>query len=427
MKPQVLVVDDDRLFCESLIDHFEARGLCAAFATSLHGATALPLERFSVVVVDHHLPDGSGLALVDAAARTGAGPSFIMVTGDPSYEHAVVAMRSRVLDYMGKPVALEALTGAVLRACTLSTHAPAPAAAVELPEDVACFARSDVPILITGETGTGKTRLAHRIHLASPRAQQPFVSINCATLAESLVEAELFGACRGAFTGATERPGLMALAEGGTLLLDEIGELPPSMQAKLLSVLEERRVRRIGATRWESLDVRIVTATHVELSHAVVEGRFRADLLYRLDVGRVRLPALRERPQALGSAVAQLLAELDAPSSAQLEHGELRRLAAHRWPGNYRELRNALARALILHPPQALRPSACVGSGELASVLESAVPASNEALTLAALERRHVMTTLAAHDGHRGHSARALGISEATLRRKLRGWSDPTL
>lgn len=435
---QVLVVDDDRLFCESLVDHFAGHGLSAVYATSLRAAAAQPLGRFSVVVLDNHLPDGDGLALVDAVERERAGPSFIVVTGDPSYEHAVAAMRCRVVDYHSKPVELATLTQAVLRRVPGTPSARPDATPSEaLTADIARFARSDVPILLTGETGTGKTRLAHRVHLASPRAAAPFVAINCATLAESIVEAELFGVCRGAFTGAGERPGLLALGHGGTLLLDEIGELPPPMQAKLLSVLEDRRVRRVGGGRWEDLDVRIVAATHVDLAAAVSAGRFRADLLFRLDVGRVTLRSLRELPlQGLERAITRLLEELGAPR-ARLERGEVERLAEHSWPGNYRELRNVLARALVLHPVQALRPSTCIESacprvpvaarGPALVTGRSPQPEDSAgvdrcSLTLAELEQRHVLTMLARHEGHRGRTARALGISEATLRRKLQAW-----
>jgi DNA-binding NtrC family response regulator len=440
MRPeQVLVVDDDSLFCESLVDYFARQGVVATYATSLRAASRESLRRFAVVVLDNHLPDGDGLALMDAVGGEGPRPAFIVVTGDPSYEHAIAAMRRRVFDYLSKPIELGALGGAVMRAFVGASeargdteHEPDRAIEEPLPDDIARFARSDVPILVTGETGTGKTRLAHRIHLASPRAKGPFVAINCATLAESIVEAELFGASRGAYTGASERPGLLALGNGGTLLLDEIGELPLSMQAKLLSVLEERRVRRIGASRWESLDVRIVAATHVDLDASVAEGRFRADLLYRLDVGRVTLPPLRAQPAEIDAAVAELLGELGVPE-ARLEVGELERLAAHAWPGNYRELRNALARSLVLHAAHALRPSACVTGRSVAPVVHACPPVDDtrtdpgdgvRSLTLAELERRHVLATFAQHGRHRGRTAQSLGISEVTLRRKLRAWDD---
>jgi DNA-binding NtrC family response regulator len=429
--PQVLVVDDDRLFCESLVDHFASHGLSAAYVTSLHAAAAQRLDHFAVIVLDNHLPDGDGLTLIDAVVREGPGPSFIVVTGDPTYEHAVAAMRRRVVDYLSKPVALDALTGAVTRVFAglpLPPSADASAPTEALPDEIARYARSEVPILVTGETGTGKSRLAHRIHLVSPRAAGPFVAINCATLAESIVEAELFGVCRGAFTGAGDRPGLLALGHGGTLLLDEVGELPLPMQAKLLSVLEDRRVRRVGGSRWKDLDVRIVAATHVDLAAAVEAGRFRADLMFRLDVGRVTLPPLRELPpRALSEAVARLLDELRAPR-ARLEADELERLAAYEWPGNYRELRNALARALVLHPAHALRPSACLPravsprtpGGDRPD--RAAAASEPRTLTLAELELRHVLATLTRCEGHRGRTAKALGISEVTLRRKLAAW-----
>jgi len=457
-EPALLVVDDDLLFCESLVDYFAGQGIVAAYATSIGDAVSQSLDRFTVVVVDNHLPDGEGLALVDAAALRPEGPSFIMVTGDPSYDHAVASMRRRVIDYLAKPIELHALGHAVLRAIPGAVaNGPVPAPAPEpggdrLGEALCRYARSEVPILITGETGTGKTRLARQLHAASGRARGPFVAVNCATLVDSIAEAELFGSCRGAFTGATERRGLVQLAAGGTLFLDEIGELSRPVQAKLLSVLEEQRVRPVGGTRWSPADLRVMAATHVDLEQAVSEGRFRADLLFRIDVGRVEIPALRERPERLAGAIVELLGELRAPAGARLAPGELSQLEGHDWPGNYRELRNLLARALVLHPPEALRPSQCArpralgsSAGSVMSLGAASSPASAvkpvpalpaapapspspppAAVTLAQLERRHVLEVLELHEGHRARSARALGISEATLRRKLRAWSGET-
>ncbi|MCB9715168.1 MAG: sigma-54-dependent Fis family transcriptional regulator [Myxococcales bacterium] len=422
MEPSVLVVDDDRLFCESLVDHFAGLGVRATYVTSVGDATSLALERYPVIVVDKHLPDGEGLTVADAATES---TRVIMVTGDPSYDHAVAAMRRRVVDYFAKPIELEALTHAVTRAlpCSLPVRVaqPAPAIGLRLREHELRFARSEVPILITGPTGTGKSRLAQRIHAASPRAHGPFVSVDCAALAESLVESELFGSTRGAYTGASDRPGLIALADGGTLFLDEVGELPTPLQAKLLSVLEEGRVRAIGSTRWRAVDLRIIAATHVDLDEAVAERRFRSDLLYRLDVGSIALPPLRQVPEQLEAAVASLLDELRAPASARLGDGELERLRGHPWPGNFRELRNALTRALVLHPSEHLRPSSCLRRPPPRVPVDASRLELGD-LTLAELERRHALEVLRRHDGHRARTARTLGISEATLRRKLVAW-----
>ncbi|MCH9688261.1 MAG: sigma-54 dependent transcriptional regulator [Deltaproteobacteria bacterium] len=418
--PAVLIVDDDELFCESLVDYFSGLGVSTTYVHSYADALSQPLDRFTVVVVDNHLPDGEGLALIDASSREPGGPAFIMVTGDPSYDHVIAAIRHRVVDYLAKPIELEALGDAVQRALPgPATSGAARLDEPQLPETLARYAKTNLSILLMGETGTGKTRLAERIHAASPRASGPFVSINCATLADSIVEAELFGSCRGAFTGAADRPGLLVLGNGGTLFLDEIGELSLNTQAKLLSVLEEGRVRPLGGSRWRSVDVRIVAATHVDLDEAIATGRFRADLRFRLDVGRARLPPLRDQPERLGDAVRTLMSELGAPPDARLEPGELERLTRHTWPGNFRELRNVLARSLALHPCEALRPSQCINE-------EAMVPAEPEApgATLAEIERRHVLQTLERHDGHRARTALALGISEVTLRRKLRTWSE---
>lgn len=428
--PAVLVVDDDQLFCESLVDYFGGIGVQASYVTSLRDAAAQPLDRFSVVVVDNHLPDGRGLALVEAAtAATGPRPSFIMVTGDPSYDHAIEALRRHVVDYLAKPVELPRLAVAIERACgpaAAGSHriAPSPPTpptpAVHLSAEAMRYAQSDVSLLITGETGTGKTRLARALHEHSPRRDGPFVALNCAALPESLIDAELFGSRRGAFTGAADRPGVLRLAERGTLLLDEVAELPPTAQAKLLAVLEDRRLRPLGGTRWHRIDVRIIAATHVDLAGAVTQDRFRADLLYRLDVGRIALPPLRARLDELESAVHSLLLQLGAPPNASLASGQLARLRQHDWPGNYRELRNALARALVLDPPGALTPARHL---RVRPARVTQAQAASQDCTLADLERRHLLSTLDRHEGHRGHTAAALGISEATLRRKLRAFS----
>ncbi len=420
-QPAVLIVDDDPLFCESLADYFAGLGVSASYVHSYEEARSQPLERFTVVVLDNHLPDGDGLTLVEDSLRRAEGPRFIMVTGDPSYEHAIAAMRYRVFDYLAKPIELEVLGNAVQRALPGAVaNGPLRADEPELPEALGRYAKTDLPILLMGETGTGKSRLARRIHAASARASGPLVSINCATLADSIVEAELFGSCRGAFTGAAERPGLVVLGHGGTLFLDEIGELSMSTQAKLLSVLEEGRVRPIGGTRWRSVDVRIIAATHVDLDEAIAAGRFRADLRFRLDVGRARLPPLREQPEHLGSAVQTLMNELGAPGDATLESGELERLARHAWPGNFRELRNVLARSLALHDHGSLRPSQCIDAQARSAGARDVVGE-----TLAEVEQRHVLRMLEHHEGHRSRTAQALGISEVTLRRKLRTWSTP--
>jgi DNA-binding NtrC family response regulator len=273
----------------------------------------------------------------------------------------------------------------------------------------------DTTVLITGESGTGKERLAHLIHTASRRASGPFIPLNCGAISESLLESELFGHARGAFTGAVEeRAGLFEAAGGGTLLLDEVGELPPSMQVKLLRVLQEREVRRVGECRSRPVDVRILAATNSDLGEALREGRFRRDLYYRLNVVELRMPPLRERGEDI-LPLARLLMRTAAerlglrPASLPPELEE--RLLHHPWPGNVRELENLLERMLALEDP-----GCAEGFSPLIRIPD--FPASVK--TLAELEREHILAVLAANGGNQARTARQLGIGPATLYRKLR-------
>lgn len=289
-------------------------------------------------------------------------------------------------------------------------------------------ARADASVLVTGESGVGKERVSRLIHEASPRAGGPFLAINCAAIAESVLESELFGHARGAFTGATQaRVGLFEAARGGTLLLDEIGELSPSTQAKLLRVFQEREIRRVGENTPRPIDVRLIAATHRDLEQEVAEGRFRPDLLYRLKVVVIRVPALRERPTDIVPLSKFLLAELAEELRVKprpLTPAALSALASYAWPGNVRELRNALARALIVGrstslelldlPAEVRGPTLPPSSG---SPSASRIPK-----TLAEVEREHILATVEASEGNRARAAADLGIGIATLYRKLKAY-----
>jgi DNA-binding NtrC family response regulator len=276
----------------------------------------------------------------------------------------------------------------------------------------------DSSVLLSGESGVGKEALARFIHARSVRATRPFLAINCAAVPEALLESELFGHLRGAFTGATQdRVGLFEAASGGTLLLDEIGETPLAVQPKLLRVLQEREVRRVGDVRSRRIDVRILAATNRDLAAEAAAGRFREDLLYRLRVIEIRVPPLRERPEdvlplahlALAQAASRVGRKIPGftPAAARL-------LLRHGWPGNVRELQNVVERAAVL----------CAGPRIDADDLpdELRQPARSAARTLAEVERRHVLATLARHAGHRERAARELGIGVATLYRRLRAY-----
>jgi transcriptional regulator with PAS, ATPase and Fis domain len=286
-------------------------------------------------------------------------------------------------------------------------------------------AAGDAPVLITGETGTGKTMLARYIHARCPHPEAPFVALNTAALPKELVESELFGHERGAFTGADRRRrGLFEMAHGGTLLLDEIGSLAVELQAKLLSVLEDGAVRRIGGEAVRPVRVRIVAATNSDLLAAVRRRQFREDLYYRLDVLHIHLPPLRERRRDIGPLCRQMLANLSGGRSAAVSDDEVRRLEAYDWPGNVRELRNVLQRALTLQPGPELRPTALLEQVRPAPPVDppSDRPALGSLVALEEIERRHVLTVLDRLGHNLARTSRVLGLSESTLRRKLQAW-----
>lgn len=287
-------------------------------------------------------------------------------------------------------------------------------------------ARVDTSVLITGESGTGKERLARFVHEESARQGGPFVAVNCGALPESLLESELFGHAKGAFTGADrDREGLFEAARGGTLFLDEIGEVPVGMQVKLLRALQEREVRRIGETRDRPVDVRIVAATNRDLLFEVERERFREDLYYRLGVVELRLPPLRERLDdviPLARVLLERLRSRIARPEIRLGNEACQALLRHDWPGNVRELENALERALVMNEDGIIRAED-LGLAAVEPIREPApIMSAPLTATLEEVERAHIRAVLDAHGGHRRNAARALGIGEATLYRKLKSW-----
>ncbi len=422
----VLFVDDDTLFADATAEILRARGCSVTTASSLLDAKALGPGRFDWVVADHFLPDGSGLDLASDVDRTRT--RVVLVSASPPLEAALEALRLGVARFLTKPLDFEALLE-VLR----PWQPPGAARAQALPSVESrarlldALARSMSPVLITGETGTGKGHLARAIHDRGG-AGRPFVAMNCAAIPASLAEAELFGVERGAYTGAEPRPGLLEMADGGTLFLDEIGDLAPTVQTKLLCFLDDGTSRRIGGTRWKRLGVRILAATHRDLGALVAEGAFRVDLYHRLDVARVELRSLRDRPEDLEPLVAGVLAELSRRDGRRyaLAPGEMGRLCGHRWTGNIRELRNCIERATLADAPDRLAPSQTLASRPAGAraPMDAPAPAARMA-PLAVVERAHVMSVLAACQNNRSRAAEVLGIGLSTLRRKLREWSDP--
>ena len=360
--PRILVVDDEADLRELLEITLLKMGLDVDSAATLRQARALVEEHdYALILTDMRLPDGLGLELVREVHASPKATPIAVITAYGSAENAVVALKAGAFDYISKPVALDALRVMVRSALRLLEAAPAqPDGAVpgsrmignspamqSLRVQIGRLARSNAPISITGESGSGKELAAREIHAQSSRAAKPFVAVNCGAIPETLMEAEFFGYRKGAFTGAAEeRDGFFQAANGGTLMLDEVADLPLAMQVKLLRAIQERRVRKIGATSEEPVDVRIISATHQDLARCVEQGRFRQDLFYRLNVIELSLPPLRERIDDLPALVDAVLARLAGPDQAALGPGVLDALRAYSFPGNIRELENVLERAL---------------------------------------------------------------------------------
>jgi two-component system response regulator PilR (NtrC family) len=365
--PRILVVDDEADLRELLEITLVKMGLDVDSASTVREARSLLGQHaYALVLTDMRLPDGTGLELVREVAGLGPGTPIAVITAYGSAENAVIALKAGAFDYVSKPVVLDDLRTMVRSALRLSEK-PAAGAAQEVGESdsgnsrllgrsqamqalraqIGRLARSQAPIAINGESGSGKELAAREIHARSARAGKPFVAVNCGAIPEQLMEAEFFGYRKGAFTGATdERDGFFQAANGGTLMLDEVADLPLAMQVKLLRAIQERRVRKIGATAEEAVDVRIISATHKDLAKLVETGQFRQDLFYRLNVIELTLPPLRERLDDLPLLADAILLRLAGPGNARLGAGVLDALRGYAFPGNVRELENVLERAL---------------------------------------------------------------------------------
>ena len=449
-KRTLLIVDDDESLCESLFDYLSSDSLLVVAAHT--GADAMKQcsgRRVDVVLLDQRLPDARGHDVCAALLSSNDQTKIIFMTAFPSFDNALHAVKQGAYDYLSKPFELKELNLTVERALrTLDlesveqlqqyrerkeSHDASLIGASSVFQDVGKLvglaASSDAPVLITGETGTGKNLVAKSLHYRSATPRKSFVTLNCASLPEQLIEAELFGYDKGAFTGATAaKKGVFEMAEGGTILLDEIGEIPPHLQSKLLSVLDEKVIKRIGGETSRAVDVRIVAATNVDLHKAMREKRFREDLYYRLSVIRIHLPPLRDRKEDLSGLCAHLIEKLGGGLEVTLADSELAALTAYDWPGNVRELRNIIERTLILAKGNALRPSLLLGDP---SSLVSRVEAhsdkppvfTQELTTLRDIEKRYIAHALETLSRNYTRTAKTLGISLSTLKRKMQEYN----
>jgi two-component system response regulator PilR (NtrC family) len=464
--PRILVVDDEADLRELLEITLLKMGLDVDSAATLAEARALLARHtYALVLTDMRLPDGLGLELVREVTAACKSTPIAVVTAYGSAENAVVALKAGAFDYVTKPVVLEDLRIMVRSALGMAETASLYAAGQgdggsrmigespamqSLRAQIGRLARSMAPISITGESGSGKELAAREIHAQSSRAGKAFVAVNCGAIPEALMEAEFFGYRKGAFTGAAEeRDGFFQAANGGTLMLDEVADLPLPMQVKLLRAIQERRVRKIGATNEEPVDVRIISATHQDLARCVEEGRFRQDLFYRLNVIELRLPALRERLHDLPLLCEAILARLAAPGQqAVLGPGVLDALCGYSFPGNVRELENVLERALAfandgvievqdlvlksarLSEPAVAAPAPAVQApapqaAEPAQPVVTAPPPAMDALPnnlpdyLAQVERDIILRALNQTQFNRTQAAGLLGISVRQLRYQI--------
>jgi DNA-binding NtrC family response regulator len=446
MKGRVLVVDDDREMCELLRSQLTRRDFEVCAQGSAEAALAqIGAEDVDAVVTDVRMRGIGGIQLCERLRHNRPDVPVLVITAFGSLDTAVAAIRAGAYDFLAKPFEVEELAFRLERAIQhrrlaeevkrLRAREPEPvndllgesAALRQLRELVARVARSDAPVLVVGETGSGKELVARALHRHGARADGPFVALNCAALPEHLLESELFGHARGAFTDArAPRTGLLIHANGGTLFLDEIAELPLALQPKLLRALQERCVRPIGSEEEVPFDARVIAATNRDLDAAVEEGRFREDLFFRLDVLRIEVPPLRARGSdvlLLAQHFLRETAERSGKAVVGLSHGAAEKLLQYAWPGNVRELANCIERAVALTNHEQILvedlPERIRDYGRGHVLVASDDP--SELVPLEVVEQRYVARVMEAVGGNKTLAARILGVDRKTLYRKLRG------
>jgi two-component system response regulator HydG len=457
----VLVVDDDASVRQACCSIAETMGYAVVAAESIGRARAiLRYRKIDVILLDLKLPDGAGLILLEQVKALYPETSVVVMTAFATVSSAVEAMRIGARDYLTKPFALEELTTVLERAGQrihfdresrllrekLRNQASVDGMVGRSPEMEKLYrilskvAFSTHPVLILGESGTGKELVARSIHFNGPNASRPFVPVDCGALVPSLIESELFGHVKGAFTGADRaKEGLLATAEGGTVFLDEIGELPLDLQAKLLRALQEKEVRPVGATQARPISARVLAATNRDLATMVEQGKFRKDLFFRLNVVNLRIPPLRERRADIPLLAMHFLAHRERETGVvrTLSDDSMRLMSEYDWPGNVRELENAIERACalssgpVLHlgdmPTQLqdLRMHQTSASsmeimGEAVDGVRSVLTGDGEIVSIAEMEKQAILGTIQQLNGDKLLAAKLLGIGKTTLYRKLK-------
>jgi DNA-binding NtrC family response regulator len=439
--PRILVVEDDRSIRRSLEKFLVGEGYEVATAADGDEAIAMSAQGIDVALVDLGLPGKNGFDVLTALAARPRPPSAVVVTARDDMQSTVRAIQLGAYEYLVKPVDIDRLRLVVRRAVEsreargaleefVSREAESyqvgnilgrSPAIREVWKQIGAVSTTRAPVLLAGESGTGKELVAKAIHYASSDRDRPFVAVNCTALAPGVLESELFGHVRGAFTGADrDRPGRFELAGKGTLFLDEVAEIPLDLQAKLLRVLQERTFERVGDARAVALEARVIAATHRDLTAMVAKGTFREDLYYRLRVVEIGLPPLRDRPGDIPILVEGLLAKINRDVHRQVRYvtpEALELLARYPWPGNVRELENMLTRAVVLAKSDVLGADLLPIAGQPLPVASSA--GDDELVTLRELERRHIARVLGHTEWNKRRACAILEISRPTLDRKI--------
>jgi DNA-binding NtrC family response regulator len=440
---RVLLAEDERNLSRILETQLRKKGFDVLVAYDGQAAVEmLKAQEFDVALVDLVMPELDGIGVLREAVGLDAPPEVVIVTGNGTVETAIAAMKLGAYDYVTKPCRVAELEILVRRAFEkrqlaqenirlasrlsrreefpeIVTASPLMAQILELARKVAV---SESAVLISGESGTGKELVARAVHRLSKRADGPLTDINCAAIQENLLESELFGHERGAFTGAmTRKLGLFELADGGTLFMDEIAELAPRLQSKLLRALEGGEFFRVGGTQKVSTDIRLLAATNRDLDYEVSEGNFREDLFYRINTLTIELPPLRDRPEDIPVLARHFLKQHATADTPDLTDSALESLIVYSWPGNVRELRNVMERLAILRAGEEIQPDDLprdLTTGRKAD--GSTGPVVGQSISLEEVERAHIQAVLQRENWHQGRTADTLGISAKTLYRKIR-------
>ncbi len=449
---KVIVLEDDAIVRNNLENFLRRQRLDVSSAPTLAAAREyLNKDNFDLIFMDMRLPDGESIELLKELQTRAQRPLAVVMTGFGSVESAVDCMKNGAFDYLIKPFSTEQIAVTLRKADEFSQLVKVNQYLSQETDDderdligrspamenlrslIRKVARTQATVLIQGESGTGKELVARALYRESPRANAPFIKVNCAAVPENLIESEFFGHEKGAFTGAmTKREGRFELAHGGTILLDEISEISPSVQAKLLRVLQERELERVGGSRTVKVDVRVIATTNRHLEQSVEKKEFRQDLYFRLNVVPISVPSLRERREDIPELAGEFMRRFGRKHGVHVKGftaDATRTLCAHHWPGNVRELQNVIERAVImcgengmLEPEHLGLTSAATNSENTSATDINFLPdvsGSGEMLTMAEMEKRHILAALDHCKGNRTHAAKLLKLSIRTLRNKL--------